>query len=81
MDSYIESPMLPYGYSVSLLISIFPMIWRKIIDPLALATNKGEKITKEERDNIEMWVMAVLISTSTFLTYQTFIGIGLSPML
>jgi len=45
LDSFPESPMLPYGYSVSLLISIFPYIWKKIIDPMAIATNKGEKIT------------------------------------
>jgi len=73
--------MLPYGYSVSLLVVIFPSIWRKIIDPLAIATNKGEKITKEEQDTIEKWILIVLISTSTVLTYLTFISIGLSPML
>jgi hypothetical protein len=73
--------MLPYGYSVSLLVVIFPSIWRKIIDPLAIATNRGEKITKEEQDSIEKWILIVLISTSTVLTYLTFIGIGLTPML
>ena len=41
LDSFAESPMLPYGYSVSLLVVFFPSIWRKIIDPLAIATNQG----------------------------------------
>ena len=72
--------MLPYGYSVSLLVAISPFIWRKIIDPLAIATNKGEKITKEEKDNIERWVLIVLISTTVTLSYLTFYGIGLTPM-
>jgi alkane 1-monooxygenase len=81
LDSFVESPMLPYGYSVSLLIVLFPSIWRKIIDPLAIATNKGEKITKEEQDSIEKWILFVLISTSTLFTYLAFIGIGLNPML
>jgi hypothetical protein len=81
LDSFVESPMLPYGYSVSLLVVIFPAIWRKIINPLAIATNKGEKITKEEHDTIERWILIVLISTTTVLTYLTFISIGLTPML
>jgi hypothetical protein len=73
--------MLPYGYSVSLLVVIFPSIWKKIIDPLAIATNKGEKITQEEQDNIEKWILIVLISTTIAFTYLTFYGIGLTPML
>jgi len=47
LDSYPESPMLPYGYSVSLLLCIFPPIWRKVIDPVAIATNKGEKVSED----------------------------------
>jgi hypothetical protein len=39
--------MLPYGYSVSLLIAVFPYIWKKVINPMAIATNKGEKISPE----------------------------------
>ena len=48
--------MLPYGYSVSLLISIFPYIWKKIIDPMAISINKGEKITAEAKESVERWV-------------------------
>ena len=47
LDSFEESPMLPYGYSVSLPISLFPYIWKKVINPMAIATNKGEKISAE----------------------------------
>jgi hypothetical protein len=39
--------MLPYGYSVSLLISLFPYIWKKVINPMAIATNRGEKVSAE----------------------------------
>ncbi len=41
LDSFEESPMLPYGYSVSLLISLFPYKWKKVINPMAIATNNG----------------------------------------
>jgi alkane 1-monooxygenase len=47
LDSFEESPMLPYGYSVSLMLCVVPPIWRKVIDPVAIATNKGEKLSEE----------------------------------
>ena len=47
LDSFPESPMLPYGYSVSLVLCIFPPIWKRVIDPMAIATNSGEKISQE----------------------------------
>jgi alkane 1-monooxygenase len=40
LNSFPESPMLPYGYSVSLVLSFFPYIWKKVHNPLAEATNK-----------------------------------------
>ncbi len=70
--------MLPYGYSVSLLISIFPYIWKKIINPMAIATNKGEKITAQEKDSVERWVLAVLFATTAALTYITFFRVGIT---
>ena len=47
LDSFPESPMLPYGYSVSVVLCLFPPIWKRVIDPIAIATNNGEKITQE----------------------------------
>lgn len=39
LDSFPESPMLPYGYSVSLILSYLPYIWKKVHDPISIATN------------------------------------------
>ena len=70
--------MLPYGYSVSLLISIFPYIWKKIIDPLAISTNNGEKIKTEDRESVERWVLAVLLTTTAVISYITFFSVGIT---
>jgi hypothetical protein len=71
--------MLPYGYSVSLLLCIFPPIWRKVIDPVAIATNKGEKVSDDFRVYQERLVLATLACTSIFFTYVCFFAIGFSP--
>ena len=42
LDSLSESPMLPYGYSVALMLVLNPIIWKRVIDPLAIAAGKGE---------------------------------------
>lgn len=47
LDSFTESPMLPYGYSVSLLLCMFPPIWKRVTDHIAISTNKGEKVDEE----------------------------------
>ena len=33
LDSFEESPMLPYGYSICLILCMIPPIWRRVIDP------------------------------------------------
>ena len=47
LESFSESPMLPYGYTVSLLLSLVPPIWKRVTDPIAVATNRGEKVSQE----------------------------------
>ena len=68
--------MLPYGYSVCILLSIFPPIWRRVIDPIAIATNKGEKLSDDLRVYQERLIFATLLCTSIFLTYICFFVIG-----
>jgi alkane 1-monooxygenase len=79
LDSYPESPMLPYGYSVSLLLCVFPPIWKRVIDPVAIATNKGEKVTQDFRQYQERLVLITLCFTSLILTYICFFVIGFTP--
>ena len=45
LESLPESPVLPYGYTVCLILSLFPPIWKKVINPYAEATNKDEKLS------------------------------------
>lgn len=71
--------MLPYGYSVSFILCLFPPIWKRVIDPLAIATNKGEKITEEFRVYQEKLIFATLLCTSIFISYICFIVIGFTP--
>jgi hypothetical protein len=76
LDSYPESPMLPYGYSVSLLLAIIPPVWMRVIDPIAIATNKGEKVSDDFRVYQERMVLATLTCTSLFFTYICFFAVG-----
>jgi len=68
--------MLPYGYSVSLVMSFFPFIWKKVHNPMAEATNKDTKISPELRQDLEKWIVGTLIAVSIVLTYITFNVIG-----
>ncbi len=47
LESLPESPLLPTGYTVALIICFIPYVWKKVIDPSADAANKGEKLSEE----------------------------------
>lgn len=68
--------MLPYGYSVSIVLSMFPPIWRKVIDPLADAANKSEKVQEEIRKSLEKWIVGTLLVVAIVITYITFFIFG-----
>ena len=68
--------MLPYGYSVSIILCLFPPIWKRVIDPLAIATNKGEKLSEEVKAYQEKLIFVTLLCTSIFISYICFIVIG-----
>ena len=68
--------MLPYGYTVSLLLAIIPPIWFKVIDPIAEATNKNEKVSEEFKKMQERWVLSTLCGTSLLISYICFFVIG-----
>jgi hypothetical protein len=38
---------LPHGYSASVILAMLPSEWFKMANPLAEATNKGQKISAE----------------------------------
>mmetsp|Transcript_28531 Transcript_28531/g.27504 ORF Transcript_28531/g.27504 Transcript_28531/m.27504 type:complete len:110 (+) Transcript_28531:514-843(+) len=47
LDSYEESPLLPYGYGGALILAHFPPLWFRIFNPMAEAANKNVKLPKE----------------------------------
>ncbi|CDW81200.1 fatty acid desaturase family protein [Stylonychia lemnae] len=69
LNSYPESPMLPYGYSVSLILALIPPVWFRVLDPMAIATNKDEKLSEKQKSQIEQIVKTTLIVTSSLMTY------------
>jgi hypothetical protein len=68
--------MLPYGYSVSLVLTLIPPIWRKVIDPISIATNKKEKVTEEFKREQDKWILGTLVTVSIILTYVCFFHYG-----
>lgn len=76
LESFPESPMLPYGYSVSIILSFIPPIWKKVINPLAEATNKDEKLPEDVRISHQRWILGTLCIVSLVFTYITFFVIG-----
>jgi alkane 1-monooxygenase len=76
LDSFVESPMLPYGYSVSLLLVFNPAMWKRVIDPMAVATNKGEKLSEEVKQDMEKVVLTTIVISSIVISYINFFVIG-----
>lgn len=71
--------MLPYGYTVSLILCFSPYIWFKVMNPYADAANKNEKISEELKKQLDKWILGTLCFVSIILTYITFIVIGFNP--
>ena len=68
--------MLPYGYAISLIISTTPFVWKHVIDPMAIATNKGEKLDEKVLKDQEVWVLSTLLVNCILIIYITFFVVG-----
>lgn len=42
-----EAPFFPYDYVTTLIISLNPFVWRKVIDPRVDALRNKEKLDKD----------------------------------
>ncbi|TNV77944.1 hypothetical protein FGO68_gene7492 [Halteria grandinella] len=72
LESYPEkSPELPYGYSISIILSFTPYVWKKVIDPLAIAAN--DKTVPIDNKEHHLWVAGTLLIFSIIFTYITFV--------
>ena len=61
LASYPESPALPQGYSVCLIIAMIPSIWFEIMNPLVEIYSKKQKPSKEllgKINSIIYWYLA-----------------------
>jgi hypothetical protein len=76
LDSIPESPMLPYGYTVSLILCMFPYVWFKVMDPLAEAANRGEKLDAATQRRLDRWIGATLTAVALALSYLNFVHVG-----
>ena len=72
LDSFEESPMLPYGYSICLIICMIPPIWKRVIDPMVLALRAGEKMSEEAKKDQEICILSTLVISCIGITYLTF---------
>ena len=68
--------MLPYGYGVSLILAYIPPIWKIVVNPVAIATNKGEKVSAEFLVYQDKVIRYTLICTSAVLSFLCFYIIG-----
>jgi alkane 1-monooxygenase len=72
LDSYADkSPELPYGYSISIIMSLVPYVWKKVIDPLAIAANDQMKPVFNKEHHL--WVCGTLCFFSIVMTYICFV--------
>jgi alkane 1-monooxygenase len=69
-----ESPVLPFGYSCSIVLALFPSQWFYITNPVAEAANKNEAISPEVKKSIEHRSKVLLISFAAALTLLTVYG-------
>ena len=67
-----DTPVLPMGYTGSMTLAFCPPVWKKIMNPMVEAVNRGELITKkvqEENKRLTMIYLAVVWTALTFITF------------
>lgn len=69
LSSYPESPSLPQGYAVCLIIALIPSIWFEVMNPLVDLVKKGEKPSKEllEKINKTIYHYVFRVNLITFM--------------
>jgi alkane 1-monooxygenase len=73
--SYDESPALPQGYTVCILLSLFPKLWMEIMNPIVAAYKDGKKgpskeLSVEVNEKILKFIHNTLIYTSCLCAGQ-----------
>jgi alkane 1-monooxygenase len=55
--SYDDSPTLPNGYPICLLLATFTNLWFSIMNPMVISYNKGEKLPEIKKKEIQNSLM------------------------
>ncbi|TNV78873.1 hypothetical protein FGO68_gene9103 [Halteria grandinella] len=78
LDTVENSPTLPFGYSAAFLCAWCPPIWRKIMDPMLDAIDRGEKMSEQEVKKQKRVLDLYLTSVWIILTFVQFFIIGIN---
>jgi alkane 1-monooxygenase len=77
--SYEESPTLPNGYSMCLLLALFPQLWFSIMNPLVEVYKNGQKPTEKMKEEIHDRILKIIynlnIVACVFIMIQYFVVI------
>lgn len=65
------------GYTGSMLLAYCPPVWKKIMNPMVEAVNRGEMVPKEMQEKNKKIVFIYCGIVWTLLTYFTFFVVGL----
>lgn len=72
--TYDESPELPNGYAVCLILSFFPSLWFEIMNPLVEAFNDGRKPSEEVKKKTSQILMNFIIKMNIILVIFVLLG-------
>jgi alkane 1-monooxygenase len=67
LASYEESPTLPNGYSICIMLALIPPVWFKIMNPLIDSLEKHSKIDKQEYEKTKKMVMGSIYTNNVIL--------------
>ena len=71
LESLEDSPMLPHGYSASIILAMLPPLWFKIGNPLAEAANRKQIVNDKVLDEIKTMSLTTLIPVFATVTITT----------
>jgi alkane 1-monooxygenase len=72
-----DTPVLPLGYTGSMTLAYCPPIWKKIMNPMVEAINRGETVSQEVIKSNKKIVFTYCGIVWSLLTYINFFVIGL----
>ena len=70
---------MPHSYTVCILLSLVPPVWKRIMNPYADAANKNERLSKEKRDELDKLVWLSMLGEAIIGTVAIYIWMQLIP--